>query len=464
MISASIAGEVSPMAANDRMPHQDTVVNLRKLPQRLDDVPPTVRELQWEQARINQSVRIDVLADAHFRSMKSPPDLLDEFIANLPTADAARDTQSAATIRRLSDQYLQQIACLYYLALVPIFQKQYGKIIRAAHINEPEPCYIVLTASGEMFVSGNLVTRPDVLTAEERNIILDCFLLSREVKRVVRFSQGRQTCGDAIFSVVATLLNAVSERFKLRKKVNANGHQPLRESIHRIDMAFIRARYRQAVDLCKQFGIRDSRCLYLYALIVATILTCICYSVIVLRHWLPPGLDAAHFIIPANCALAGTVGAAVSMMTRVTRGSLDDSYRAGQVLLILAAVFRPLIGLVFAFIIYALIQGKLTPFITPPTDANVGYFYIAIGFIAGFSERLVPRLIASTEENLLGSDTTPGTTGHSTPKTSEPETPKATHPHAASAPAQPDGTNTIDQHPAGTRNGKPSPAPDSSSD
>jgi hypothetical protein len=82
---------------------------------------------------------------------------------------------------------------------------------------------------------------------------------------------------------------------------------------------------------------------------------------------------------------------------RVTRGSLDINYSAGQPLIILASVFRPFIGLVFGFLLYAFIEGKLTTFVSVPADADRPLFSVAMGFIAGFSERLVPRLIASTE-------------------------------------------------------------------
>jgi hypothetical protein len=93
--------------------------------------------------------------------------------------------------------------------------------------------------------------------------------------------------------------------------------------------------------------------------------------------------------------LAGSIGATISVMWRITFGRFSPSNaiiafqqgkKASVTLAILGAV-RPFIGTVFGIIIYALDRAGLLPLQPPETGADPLYFYAAIAFFAGFSER-----------------------------------------------------------------------------
>lgn len=59
---------------------------------------------------------------------------------------------------------------------------------------------------------------------------------------------------------------------------------------------------------------------------------------------------------------------------------------------------RPLVGLVFGGLVYVLFESGLVGI--PVPDGDEVYFFIALGFIAGFSERFAPDLVANTEQNV----------------------------------------------------------------
>ena len=93
--------------------------------------------------------------------------------------------------------------------------------------------------------------------------------------------------------------------------------------------------------------------------------------------------------------LAGSIGATISVMWRITFGRFSPSNaiiafqqgkKASVTLAILGAV-RPFIGTVFGIIIYPLDRAELLPLKPPGTGADPLYFYAAIAFFAGFSER-----------------------------------------------------------------------------
>ena len=82
-------------------------------------------------------------------------------------------------------------------------------------------------------------------------------------------------------------------------------------------------------------------------------------------------------------------------MWRITFGRFSPSNaiiafqqgkKASVTLAILGAV-RPFIGTVFGIVIYALDRAGLLPLQPPETGADPLYFYAAIAFFAGFSER-----------------------------------------------------------------------------
>lgn len=92
--------------------------------------------------------------------------------------------------------------------------------------------------------------------------------------------------------------------------------------------------------------------------------------------------------------LAGGIGATISVMWRITFGRFSPSNaiiafqrgkRASLTLAILGAV-RPFIGAVFGLVVFALDRAGLLP-LKLPDGADALYFYAAIAFFAGFSER-----------------------------------------------------------------------------
>ena len=103
--------------------------------------------------------------------------------------------------------------------------------------------------------------------------------------------------------------------------------------------------------------------------------------------------DTYKYLLVAG--LAGSIGATISVMWRITFGRFSPSNaiiafqqgkKASVTLAILGAV-RPFIGTVFGIIVYALDRAELLPLKPPGSGADPLYFYAAIAFFAGFSER-----------------------------------------------------------------------------
>jgi hypothetical protein len=105
-------------------------------------------------------------------------------------------------------------------------------------------------------------------------------------------------------------------------------------------------------------------------------------------------------------ATAGTVGAVVSVLWRMTSGSfrmnlptLDHDMKTTD--LRLMAALRPVIGLVFALGAIVLVMAELIPLDQKGGTSQTALF-AGIGFLAGFSERLAQDMFVRSGQGLAG--------------------------------------------------------------
>jgi hypothetical protein len=84
---------------------------------------------------------------------------------------------------------------------------------------------------------------------------------------------------------------------------------------------------------------------------------------------------------------AGGMGAAVSVLLRMAKGSFSQDYELGRKTNRRLAMARPFVGAAFAVLILLLLKGGLVDIGGLSTKDQTIYFYAAVGFLAGFSER-----------------------------------------------------------------------------
>jgi hypothetical protein len=83
---------------------------------------------------------------------------------------------------------------------------------------------------------------------------------------------------------------------------------------------------------------------------------------------------------------AGAIGATVSVMIRITRGQkFDVDPTQGPVMTLLSGAFRPMVGAILGAALYVLLLAGLLH-LEIPLESK-GYFFAAVGFLGGFSER-----------------------------------------------------------------------------
>ena len=124
------------------------------------------------------------------------------------------------------------------------------------------------------------------------------------------------------------------------------------------------------------------------------------------------------------CLGAGSMGAVVSVMIRITRGQrLVVDSEQGMPVTVLAGAFRPLIGAIFGVVLYVMIRGTLIPVSVPDKPTLESFFFVGVAFLAGFSERWAQDTIVQSAPTLAVSPQDALTKKESPSLETRPETP-----------------------------------------
>ncbi len=119
--------------------------------------------------------------------------------------------------------------------------------------------------------------------------------------------------------------------------------------------------------------------------------------------------DVEHL---AASLIAGSLGATVSVMTRATTGKLElqGLEEVAPRTIRVFGIVRPLIGAVFGFVLFGVIEGGIVDLVVP-TDPTALFMFAILGFAAGFSERFARDALTRVEGSLPPAGATSGTRG-----------------------------------------------------
>lgn len=105
-------------------------------------------------------------------------------------------------------------------------------------------------------------------------------------------------------------------------------------------------------------------------------------------------------------AIAGGAGAGLSVLQRMTSGSLELDYKSDPRMLKIFGGIRPFVGAIFGMIVFCIIKAGLLPTtLVPPKNTGALLAFVAVfGFLAGFNERFFQDMLQSASQG-VGSKT-----------------------------------------------------------
>jgi len=192
--------------------------------------------------------------------------------------------------------------------------------------------------------------------------------------------QPRKICMRMIFGVIATLLGTLDARALEKQGDKPFGSDPAEVETLERELAQAQAYYRQSAQ-------RQAQLEYLLGMLTAIIPAAAITAIVAITAGL---LDK-----PATVAvLGGAIGAVVSVMSRMSSGSIELKPESGKKTIRALGFMRPVIGGIFGAVVYVFLAGGIVEIVTAPTGTGELAFYGGLGFLSGFSERFANDVIA----------------------------------------------------------------------
>jgi hypothetical protein len=222
-----------------------------------------------------------------------------------------------------------------------------------------------------------------------------------EFARLLRDS-ARQSVRAANVLCGMTQRIATSNLFSLTRDVMASLEN---EKARPTGLADYKSDLRSIEDYAGKAGARQAQIVYLKGVMRGLV------ALVVLAPLLALALSAlsVHGVDPAvlaGCLVAGSFGATMSVLMRMSAGKFDVNHEIGREYVTNLGLARPYIGAIFALLLYFAVQGGLAPQLRPESaDASAQFaFFVAFGFLIGFSERFAKEIVRSAESAAGGTE------------------------------------------------------------
>lgn len=222
------------------------------------------------------------------------------------------------------------------------------------------------------------------------DVLFACETLAIKVTEVLRYTS-ESVAMRRIVAVASELLGHIDRADGKPDAVVAKAVASRQQR----ELAEIGAYYREA-------GVRIGRMVYTQGMLIGMVIMAAVAAAVVLPLTLTDALPWNRQVQTLVIAYAmGSVGAFVSVLQRMSSEKFRVHYDLGKRNVIMLGSFRPILGAVFGVFTYFVLASGLTQ-TTPPNSKKDFYYYGALAFVAGFSERFTRVLIKETGEVTTG--------------------------------------------------------------
>jgi hypothetical protein len=107
------------------------------------------------------------------------------------------------------------------------------------------------------------------------------------------------------------------------------------------------------------------------------------------------------------CFVAGTLGAVVSVLMRMSSNKFRVDYEVGRSTIRRLGSFRPFIGAVFGIMLFFIVKSGLLNIELPDSESETFFFLGSLAFLAGFNERWTNVIFGKAEQTIAATLGTP---------------------------------------------------------
>lgn len=293
-------------------------------------------------------------------------------------------------------------------ALVDAYEHQHGQV-RASYFARHAFAATALTENDEMEITWG--TQESLREPGYVALLLRCQQLSYTGWHRLS-ANDRQHCQNLVFAVAVEAVRRMDRAAESGAPTNGRGAQSqdpaTATGAEQADEQALE-RLSRELDNAEDFMLRSAgrraQIRYVKGMLLGLVPTLILIGAVVLAMevlGVPDNITSEVALV----GVAGALGALVSVLLRMTVGrfsmnlpTLDSDMRATDLRLI--GMLRPAVGAVCGLAAYAFVQAALVP-VESKADGPEVFLYMAIGFLAGFSERFFQDMFARSGQGLLG--------------------------------------------------------------
>jgi hypothetical protein len=286
----------------------------------------------------------------------------------------------------------------HFDVLVDNFEADHGSLVRS-------------------YFASHCMAAAALTSRDEIEVVLARDVPSSELIQVIRRAQSlgyqawhrleeydRKLCQRMIFSVILEVLRRL-DRVRASESATKGDGRPAKEMTAE-ELAYVTANLDEAEEFMLRCSSRRAQMQYIGGMLR---LGCLLFVIPAVIAAAIVGIVNGSFTGLLGQALlvwiAGAVGATVSVMWRMTSGTFSINlptlgHESGDAQLTLMGAVRPLIGGVFALAVLIFAKSPLLPI----DDADRGdtFLLVALGFLAGFSERFAQDMFVRSGQGLAG--------------------------------------------------------------
>jgi len=311
-----------------------------------------------------------------------------------------------------ADEREREICRGYFPELLKNFEREHGKV-RMSYFGQEAFAAAVLTENDEI---GLLYGPKELRATEPVELLFQCESLSYQ--SYYRLDDGdRRLCQTMVFAVIREILRRLdtptgqvegAQPLELLGSVRAGIETPASSSEVRQDagsspFAFLRGELERAEAFLHRSARRRAQMIYLRSMLYGGLLLGLALSVLAAALTWPFDVPGSILRALTLSLAAGGLGAVVSVLSRTTFGESQlnlPTIESGVSNLRLLGGLRPVVGAIFGVALFVLIASTLLP-VEPPSGSDDTYVYVAVAFLAGFSERFAQDMFVRTGRAVL---------------------------------------------------------------
>jgi hypothetical protein len=319
--------------------------------------------------------------------------LADEYVKSAAAGDAEAWSD---LLTRFADDDHSEIVNTYFCrsiaaGVILTFKESETALHRAPGLRYDPPSYV-------LHLSYPVVGASPWIT----ELLLELNRQHLEVRQLVP-AQAQQLCMEIIFSIASLLLRQLEAAATTTRSPSTTptSEAAVTQRLYTAEVARSRTFFQSIIQ-------RQYQGSYFRGMVVGIAVIAILggFGLWMNATWRPTSVtDQAPVLISL---IAGAIGALVSVMQRVTSGNLNLLPNAQTSSLWLVGSFRPVLGGLIAVVVFALLASGLLPIKSPGTGTGAEiYFFIAMAFFSGFSERFAQDTLAVGQAGLSGRTSEP---------------------------------------------------------